>query len=824
MQHIITKFYSRFILANPVVVLVVILLICIASAYNTKDFKLDASADSLLLEGDEGLRIFRESSERFGIQDFLFVTFIPDEDLFADSSLEHISNLGEELSKLPLVESVVSLVNVPLVKNAGSRLSDVAKNYKTLNDPEVDRSAAKEELLASPIYSNLIISDDAKMTALQLNLKNDLVYLEQQKEKNRLLIKRSQQGLNAEEKRELEIALEKYDDLKQGFDESNHENIRSIREIIGKYQQYGELHLGGLTMIADDMITYIKKDLIVFGIGVFTFLVLMLSIIFRMARWVVLPLSSCLIAGLIMIGLLGYTGWQVTVISSNFISLMLILTMSMNVHLIVRYRQLRTDYPDMSQSQLVMDMSSRMVWPCLYTALTTMIGFGSLVVSEIKPVIDFGWMMVIGLMVTFLVSFTFFPSLLVLMDKPGSTASDGEQTPFTGILARLTENKGQLIILVAMVLAMLSLLGISKLKVENSFINYFSKGTEIYRGLQQIDQKLGGTTPLDIIIKFDPVEEYGEATNTEFSELDDLFGEFESDPADAWFTSYKIDLIRGVHNYMDNIHAVGKVLSLASMISLAEDLNDGEEFDAFELAIIYKRITPELKQSIIDPYISIDDNEARISTRVQDSLPDLRRNELLNTITSDLESRFNLASDDYEVTGLMVLYNNMLQSLFRSQIMTLGVVMTGIALMLCVLFRSVPLAIIGIIPNILAAAIILGLMGLFNIPLDMMTITISAITIGIAVDNSIHYIYRFREEFPRHEQNYISTMHYCHANIGKAVFYTAITIIIGFSILVFSNFIPTIYFGVLTALAMLIALLAALTLLPRLILYFKPFG
>jgi hypothetical protein len=182
-----------------------------------------------------------------------------------------------------------------------------------------------------------------------------------------------------------------------------------------------------------------------------------------------------------------------------------------------------------------------------------------------------------------------------------------------------------------------------------------------------------------------------------------------------------------------------------------------------------------------------------------------------------------LASDGFELTGLMVLYNNMLQSLFRSQIMTLGVVMSGIALMLCVLFRSVTLAIIGIIPNILAAAIILGLMGLFNIPLDMMTITIAAITIGIAVDNSIHYIYRFREEFPRRNKNYIETMHYCHANIGKAVFYTAITIIIGFSILVFSNFIPTIYFGVLTALAMLIALLAALTLLPRLILSVRPF-
>ncbi|MGY8813105.1 MAG: efflux RND transporter permease subunit [Gammaproteobacteria bacterium] len=817
-------FYDRLVLGKPVLVLISILLICITSAYYAKDFKLDASADSLLLEGDEGLRIFRESSERFGTQDFLFVTFIPNQDLFSDTSLNQIRKLRDELAVLPLVDSVVSLIDIPLVKNSGSSLSDIANNYKTLNDPDVDRTAAKLELLESPIYSNLIISDDAKMTAIQLNLKNDQAYLNQQKEKNRLLIKKSQQELSPEEQIELDVALEKYLFLKSKFDLSNHENIKNVREIMGKYHQYGELHLGGLTMIADDMISFIKKDLIVFGIGVFTFMILMLSIIFKMARWVILPLSSCLIAGLIMMGILGYTGWQVTIISSNFISLMLILTMSMNVHLIVRYRQLSRDFSDKSHRELVMDTSSRMVLPCLYTALTTMIGFGSLVVSGIKPVIDFGWMMVLGLMVTFIVSFIFFPSLLVILDKPKLKVNDREETPFTSVLARMTENKGQFILAVAGILVLVSIFGITRLKVENSFINYFSDSTEIYRGLRQIDEKLGGTTPLDVIIKFDPVEEYGEAVVDEFSDFDDLFGEFEDDPADAWFTSYKIDLIKDVHNYMDSLSAVGKVLSLASVIRLAEDLNEGEEFDAFELAIINKRISPELKKSIIDPYISIEDNQARISARVQDSLPELRRNELLNKIKSDLESRFELDRDDYEITGLLVLYNNMLQSLFRSQIMTLGVVMGGIALMLCVLFRSFSLAVIGIIPNILAAAIILGLMGLLNIPLDMMTITIAAITIGIAVDNSIHYIYRFREEFPRNNKDYVSTMHYCHANIGKSVFYTAITIIIGFSILVFSNFIPTIYFGVLTALAMLIALLAALTLLPRLILLIKPFS
>lgn len=823
MLQSITDIYNRSILAWPGVVLTAIILLCLTSAYHAREFRLDASADSLLLEGDEGLRVFREASERFGTRDFLFVTFTPSDNLFSNESIQRINSLKQDLSALPLVESVVSLVDVPLVKNAGTRLSDIARNYKTLMDPDVDHEAAREELLESPIYSNLIISDDAKTTALQLNLKPDAEYQQQLREKNRLLIRQYEQGLTITEQAELDEALQRYELLKKSFDAANHENISQIRDIIEGYKQYGELHLGGLTMVADDMITFIKKDLIVFGIGVFSFLILMLSIIFRMVRWVVLPLASCAIAGLIMIGILGYAGWQVTIISSNFISLMLILTMSMNVHLIVRYRQLHRDHPDLTQRDLVLSTTRHMVWPCLYTALTTMIGFGSLVVSEIKPVIDFGWMMVLGLLVTFLVSFVFFPAMLVRLQKPKAVAVGQEETPFTGYLAAITERYGNAVILVATVLTVISLVGITRLKVENSFINYFSDSTEIYRGLRLIDEKLGGTTPLDIIIHFDPVEEYGEAVDDGFSEFDELFGELAADPADAWFTSYKIDLIKEIHNYLDGLPAVGKVLSLASVIRLAEDLNEGEEFDAFELAIIYKRITPELRQSIIDPYISINDNEARISTRIRDSLPDLRRNELIGNISDELQGRFGLKADDYQMTGLLVLYNNMLQSLFRSQIMTLGVVMAGIALMLCVLFRSISLALIGIVPNILAAAIILGIMGLFNIPLDMMTITIAAITIGIAVDNSIHYIYRFREELPRQQYDYVATMHYCHANIGKAVFYTAVTIIIGFSILIFSNFIPTIYFGLLTALAMLIALFAALTLLPRLILLFRPF-
>lgn len=819
MINLITNYYRRVVLDHPIFTILLLLLVFAFFVSHIKDFKLDASADALLLEDDEDLKIFRDLNRRYATKDFLFLTFTPKQDLFSDSSLQTIARLRTELKQLALTESVNTLLDVPLVKQMEGSLSKVTNDYQTLMSDNVDRAKAKAELIASPIFKELIISLDGNTTALQIYLKGDDIFRELLHQKNALLLKQDKGTISTDESLLLEKIMREYQARKTEINNKNHENILNIRAIMQKYEEFGVLHLGGVSMISDDMVTFIKKDLLVFGIGVFAFLVVMLSIIFRKARWVILPLLSCFYAGMLMIGLLGFIAWNVTVISSNFISLMLIITMSMNIHLVVRYRQLEKDLPDLSQKDLLMEMTAKMVWPCLYTALTTIMAFSSLVVSGIKPVIDFGWMMTIGLTVTFITTFLLFPALLVLMKK-----ADLEQDKVGGfqvmpLLSVWTVNHGNKILWLSFVLFVISIIGVSKLEVENSFIDYFSKDTEIYRGLKLIDDKLGGTTSLDIILKFE-AEDLTENALDEDDEFD--FGDgLEEDPADYWFTPDKVDEVKIIHDYLEGLPAVGKVLSLASLIRVGEDVNQGE-FDAFELAIVYKRMPIELKASMIDPYISIENNEARINLRVLDSLEDLRRKELLEQIYYDLTGKLGFSADRIVISGLLVLYNNMLQSLFKSQILTLGVVMAGIALMLLVLFRSFSLVIIGIIPNILASSIILGLMGLLRIPLDMMTITIAAITIGIAVDNSIHYIYRFREEFAR-TQNYIETLHYCHANIGKAVFYNAITIIIGFSILILSNFIPTIYFGVLTAFAMLVALLAALTLLPKLILIWKPF-
>jgi len=815
---IIKHLYSQLVLKAPVLTVIIMLLFLGGFAYKTQHFKLDASADSLLMDDDKDLKLFGEMYKRYSTNEFLFVTFNPDESLFNQASIHIIKQLRNELRDLQQVESVITMIDVPLVRQVDGSLSDVAENVRTIEGGEVELEKAKNELLNSPIYKKLIISEDGSTTALQVNIKGNPEFQKLQERRNDLLYKKNTDGLSEQEQEELQGVIIEYAELKKEIDQLNHENIDSIRNIISNYQKYGTLYLGGVPMIADDMITFIKNDLIVFGVGVFLFLVGMLTIIFRHVRWVLLPLFSCFYAGLFMIGFLGLVGWNVTVISSNFISLMLIITMSMNIHLIVRYRQLRNDFPDLSQYELVSRTTGKMVWPCFYTALTTIMAFSSLVVSGIKPVIDFGWMMTIGLIVTFLTSFILFPALLMLLPRADETMSPRDEFQFTPVLAKLTERFGSAVIIVTLVLSAFSIYGITKLEVENSFINYFSEDTEIYKGLKLIDEKLGGTTPLNIILQLDEEEKAESAAS---DDLDDLFGSFEEEQEDSWYTPDRIDRIKQVHDYLDGLPAVGKVLSLASVIRVGEQINEGP-FDAFELAIVSKRMPDELRDTMIKPYVSEERNEARISIRILDSLKDLRRKELLERIKNDIQTKFGYTESEVMVVGILVLYNNMLQSLFKSQILTLGVVMAGIALMLMLLFRSFKLAMIGIIPNILAAAIILGLMGLLRVPLDMMTITIAAITIGIAVDNSIHYIYRFREEFPK-TGDYIQTMHYCHANIGKAVFYTAITIIIGFSILVMSNFIPSIYFGLLTALAMFIALFAALTLLPKLILIFKPF-
>ena len=814
--------YKKIVIDFSKITLLFITLVVIFSLYQSKNFNLDASSDALLLEGDPDLKYLREVNRTYGSKDFLVLTYTPVSSFIEKETILNLQLLKSKIEKLSWVDSVVTVIDVPLLKSTDEGLMERLKNYKTLAYPEIDRKRGFDEIINSPIYKNYVISEDGKTSGVVIYLKKDKRLAEYIKVKEKYLLQQSDTGLSKEEKINYKKFNKEYENYKNLYNIRNHQNITEIRDVIGKYGQNAKIHLGGIPMIADDMMSYIKSDIVVFGIGVFIFIILTLWFIFKNLKWVVMPLLGCATSVIIMIGLLGLLGWKVTVISSNFIALMLILNMAMNIHVTVRFLQLKKEFPELTKDEAVFQASKKMMLPILYTVLTTICAFLSLVFSGIKPIIDFGWMMTLGLLISLLVTFLLLPSLINLISSENEVGlKDTEKSLITAALGSFTKKNKIIIFGSALLIIILSIIGIFKLEVENSFINYFDKETEIYKGMKKIDDDLGGTTPLNIILKFPAKLEKTKAEDDEFDEWEEE-NENEEDKAKYWFTRDKMDKIIKVHDYLDSLPEIGKVLSFGSILRVAEDLNN-KELQSLEIAVLYSKIPEAIKTEIVSPYISVEKDEARISVRIKDSLENLRRNELINKINSELSTELGLEKDEYKLAGVLILFNNLLQSLFKSQILTLGIVIFGIFLMFFILFKNLIISLIGVVPNFIAAFFILGIIGLLEIPLDMMTITIAAITIGIAVDNSIHYIYRFKEEFKK-INNYNETLDRCHSTVGIAILNTSITIVFGFSILVLSNFIPTIYFGIFTGLAMLLAMISVLTLLPKLILTFKPFG
>jgi len=792
------QFYQNGVLKKPKTVFILLIIAILSFGYYLKDFRLDASSETLLIEGDPDLSYLKEVTDRYGSKDFLILTYTPNEGMITDNSINNLLSLKYKIQSLNWVHSVTTLLDIPLLNNSDASLQERLESFKTLKDEGVDKNRGFKEILNSPVFRNFVISEDGNTSGIIVNIK------ENKKLEN--IENLSKEEINA---------------YKDKIKKQNHENILEIRQVIQSYGDVGKIYLGGIPMIADDMMTFIKSDIIVFGLGVLLFIIATLWFVFRKLIWIIVPISSCLFSVVIMMGLLGILGWKVTVISSNFIALMLILTMAMNIHMSTRFLQLRKDYPAKNNFEIISLTTNKMFWPILYTVFTTVFAFLSLIFSEIKPIIDFGWMMTFGLITSFIVTFTLLPTLLNFAPTKNISLKKDQNSKITNFLGLLSLNNKNTIFGVTGFIIILSVIGISKLEVENSFINYFNKNTEIYKGMKLIDEELGGTTPLEVILKF-PVTKNQE-TSTENDEFEDWGDEEDENNENYWFTKDKIDKITSVHNYLDSLPQVGKVLSFSSIIDVATQLNNNKPLGTLEMGVLYSKIPESIKTEIIDPYISIENNEARVSLRIIDSQKNLRRNDLINKINFDLKDKIGLKEDEFKLAGVLILFNNLLQSLFKSQILTLGLVMIGIFSMFIILFRNIKLSLIGVVPNFIAAFFILGIIGLATIPLDMMTITIAAITIGIAVDNSIHYIYRFKEEFSK-IKDYNKTLKKCHSTVGIAILNTSITIVFGFSILVLSKFIPTIYFGVFTGLAMLLAMISVLTLLPALILTIKPFG
>ena len=699
-----SNIYKKIVIDFSKITLFLLTTIIIFSIYHSRNFNLDASSDSLLLEGDKDLKYLREVNERYGSKEFLVLTYTPISSFIEKETILNLQLIKSKIEKLTWVDSVITLIDVPLLKSTDEGLMDRLKNYKTLAYPEIDRKRGFEEILNSPIYKNYVISENGKTSGIVVYLKKDERLSEFIKVKEKYLNQENEVGLTKVEKTNYKKFLKDYENYKNLYNLRNHQNIEEIRDVINKYGENAKIYLGGIPMIADDMMSFIKSDIIVFGFGVLIFIIFTLWMIFRNIRWVLIPLLGCATSVIIMIGLLGFIGWKVTVISSNFIALMLILNMAMNIHVTVRFLQLKKEFPDLSKKDAIIDASKKMMLPILYTVLTTICAFLSLIFSGIKPIIDFGWMMTLGLTVSFIVTFLLLPSLLnIFADDSDINFRNTEKSIITSFLGSIAKKSKIFLFGASILVIALSFIGIFKLEVENSFINYFDKETEIYKGMKKIDDNLGGTTPLNVILKFPSTK-----NNLKNSQNDDEFSEWEEDTEDNenkskyWFTRDKMDKILKVHDYLDNLPEIGKVLSFGSILRVAEDLNN-KELQSLEIAVLYSKIPEEIKEEIITPYISVEKDEARIFVRIKDLLKNLRRDDLIKKINLELNTKLGFKKDEYKLAGVLILFNNLLQSLFKSQILTLGIVILGIFGMFFILFKNLTLSFIGIVPNFIAA-------------------------------------------------------------------------------------------------------------------------
>lgn len=865
---ILTGIYDKTVMTAPWLVVIATLAVTIFFSIQLKDFRLDASSESIVLENDEALRYYDATRKSFGSDDYVVMTITPTVDLFSDEVLVPLKKLHLELEGMPHVASVTSIMSVPLFHSPDVGLFRLATGYKTLMMDDTDRKLAKAEFLSSPLYLDYLISTDGKTSAIQVNYAPNDEYNSLQDRQYELRQKLDEGSLSDSEAVELAAVESQYMVLHAEEIDINNQDVKAVREVIARYSEeypvFGDMYLGGVPMIIADIISYVGRDIVVFGIGVIIFIFLMMALIFRQVKWVVLPTVTCIVTVLIMMGYMGFTDWSATIVTSNFSSLLMIVTMSMAIHIVVRYRELHAGHPDMSNRELVLSTVRLVAMPCLYTSLTTVVGFGSLIVSGIRPVMDFGMMMAMGLTLAYLLCFLFLPAALLLFPKgkaPPKGLAELKTSPLQ-VFANFTRDHPGMVAVMAVVCFGFFGFGITRLTVENRFIDYFHKDSPIYQGMTVIDNRLGGTTPLEIILEAGPgviiaeVEGADEETAKQIAvqagandiEFEDGMLTITTWPRDLlsiregleargakiheasihpikdyWITTEGLAHLRKVHNHLDSLPETGKVLSLDTMNLILTKILKGTPPTEGQLKLIRSVVPDEIKRAVLTPYVNADFSHARIAMRARESSHDLNRKELLANIRKYLDEEAETDKIKAEYTGMFILYNNMLQSLVASQVKTIGAVVVAIWLMFLILFRSLKLASIAIVPNVLPVAVVLGTLGWLGIPLDMMTVMIAAVTFGIAVDDTIHYIHRFQHEFTI-DGDYVATMSRCHNSIGRAMFYTTVTIVAGFSILSFSNFIPTIYFGLFTGFAMIMALLAAMTLLPMLIIAIKPLG
>ena len=908
----------RLIVAFPKITLALFTALALFFGYYSTKLEIDASSQTLLLDNDKDLQIWREVSKRYETPNFLVLAYTPAGDLLAPETIRKIEQMDAAFSKLDFVAGVTDITNVPLLLNKSEGMSELLKHIPTLTDADVNLTAARRELSTSPFYASNLVSADLRTTAILINLKPQTRYEEllRLRDGAKSALKQAEHEGNrsnaqiSQLKDELKVAEQNFKSYRDELREKDHRDIVALRALIAGFEKEfagDRLFLGGLNMIADDMVGYVRSDLATYGLGALVLLLACFWLFFRQAKFILLPLIICAYSVVLAAGLFGFLSFEVTVISSNFIALQLIITVSVCIHLIVAYREFSARFHAFSQRQLVYAVLRERARPCFFAIFTTVIGFMSLIFCDIKPVISLGIMMSVGISISLVTAFGVFGAVMSLLRRTHNNRSFEQHFKFTLWCAETALRSRGAVYGVCAAAVLFGLYGISQLRVENSFIGYFKKSTDIRAGMEVIDTNLGGTIPLDIVVKFksaggaDPASgsensasgsanfnsgensnsvgqnfaanstrqnsiaqnsatqnstataqnsiaensmsqnsvaaaqpsgavnlDQTHAANLEHnSTASDDFGDFEAEYAanenkpQYWFTSEKMRIIGKIDDFLKDKNVtghefIGNVSSLASLLKLGKQINQGRDLDDLSLALIYSEMPANYRELVLSPFVNIKANEAHFSVRTIDSDPRLRRAKFLKDLQSGLNSLLEGEQASAQISGIMVLYNNMLQSLMSSQIDTLGITVLVLFVLFVIIFRSFSYALIAIVVNLIPLCACFGIMGVAGIPLDIMSITIAAISIGIGVDDVIHYIYRYKREFARLGDE-AAAIRASHASIGYAMYYTSFAIILGFSVMMMSNFWPTIYFGMLICLVMSLLLLGALIILPSLI-------
>ncbi len=825
-QKIINALISV-VVRKPIVVLVSMLALVAACSIFISSLNIDASPDSLMLESDPDLKYYREVHRHYGTDEFIIVGFKPKKEILEKSTIDFIENISEKFKKIEGVSSVTSLSNVPLLLQIQKDNKTGETSFSNLLSSKVDLAKAKAEFTTSPIYVNNLVNDDLNTTAIKVDIEKNETLIDLLEEKYVFLDKQKNQLLDESDEADLHGVRKNILFERQVINNRYKTVLRSVREIVNDVDDAGEFYLAGAPLIGNDMKDFVGKDIKIFGVAILSIMILVLFLFFRRPAWIFLALVCAILNVLLVAGLASILEFQLTIISSNFVALLIIFSVTLSIHVIIRYQEIQKTQPNQTIDENLKITLSQIITPCFYMVLTSAIAFFSLIVSDINPVIVFGYIMILGLLCAFLLTFTVLPALIMLINPKSRVLEQDKSATLLENLLNVIVNNKKLTIAIVVGMFVLNIIGISQITVENRFIDYFKKTTDIYQGLELVDQELGGTVPLEVMLEVDPdqVEEVDEDAQ-EDEEFGDYLTNLEGTQDDFtaksyWYNRSGIRKINKIHKYLEDLPQVGKVLSLSSTEEVFRTINKGEPLEDFHLSLVYRKVPDNVKQVLISPYVSSDGSQARILARIKDSDHTLIRNDLLKKISIELNTSFINDGESVRLTGISVLYNNVLQSLFRSQILTLGTVFVCIFIMLVILFRNFKLAVIGTLPNIFTALFILGLMGVLGIPLDIMTITIAAITIGIGVDYAIHYIHRYKKEFAQNGDNF-QAIYRSQTTVGKALYFTSITITLGFIILVLSNFVPSIYFGMLTSIAMLVALFATFSIIPLLLSIMQP--